>query len=133
MYFGQQGVNRSLKKSFEYFNQAFKNNADQDPSIDYSVGIMKFKGEGTKQNVDEARQIFEKSIEKSGENKNPAALVRLAVYHLDHTNDIQKAIELLTKAAQLGNPDAKHNLALLNLEVRIICYTMNYRKVFRIK
>ena len=133
MYFGQQGVKRSLKKSFELFEAAFKNNEHQDPSIDYSVGIMKFKGEGTKQDIEEARKIFEKSISKSGEENNPAALVGLAVYHLDQTKDVEKAISLLTKAARLGNPDAKHNLALLNLEVIPNQPILNRNKYLRIK
>ena len=63
-------------------------------NAEYAVGIMKFRGEGTKKDVEAAREMFET------QNDNPAALVGLAVYHLQYNIDYPKAIELLEKAAK---------------------------------
>ena len=73
----------------------------------------------TQKDPEGARVMYEQSLAESKNSKHqesPAALVGLAVYHLDYTHDINQAIVLLERAADLGNPDARHNLALLNLE-----------------
>jgi len=97
MYYGKQGVSQSLSRSFKYFKDiATSSNEDNpNPDAEYAVGIMKFRGEGTKKDVEAAREMFET------QNDNPAALVGLAVYHLQYNVDYPKAIELLEKAAKI--------------------------------
>ena len=96
MYYGKQGVSQSLSKSFKYFKDtAASSDSDHpNPNAEYAVSIMKFRGEGTKKDVEAAREMFET------QNENPAALVGLAVYHLQYNVDYPKAIELLEKAAK---------------------------------
>ena len=96
MYYGKQGVSQSLSRSFKYFKDiaASSNDDNPNPDAEYAVGIMKFRGEGTKKDVEAAREMFET------QNDNPAALVGLAVYHLQYNVDYPKAIELLERAAK---------------------------------
>ena len=97
MYYGKQGVSQSLSRSFKYFKDIVvsSNEDNPNPDAEYAVGIMKFRGEGTKKDVEAAREMFET------QNDNPAALVGLAVYHLKYNVDYPKAIELLEKAAKM--------------------------------
>ena len=84
-----------LVGNLKYFKDiaASSNDDNPNPDAEYAVGIMKFRGEGTKKDVEAAREMFET------QNDNPAALVGLAVYHLQYNVDYQKAIELLERAA----------------------------------
>ena len=86
MFFGQEGVKRNLKRSYNYFKQALEVSDQKDDDLEYSVAIMKYKGSGTQKDPEGARVMFEKSLAESGannQNENAATLVGLAVYHLD--------------------------------------------------
>ena len=46
MFFGQEGIKRNLKRSYNYFKQALESSDKHDGDLEYSVAIMKYKGSG---------------------------------------------------------------------------------------
>ena len=46
MFFGQEGIKRNLKRSYNYFKQALESSDKHDSDLEYSVAIMKYKGSG---------------------------------------------------------------------------------------
>ena len=56
---------------------------------------MKYRGSGTQKDPEAARQLYEESLansEQEHELENPAALVGLAVYHLEHTGNTKEVL-----------------------------------------
>jgi len=65
---------------------------------------------GTVKNIDSALE----SLKKSASKDNAAALVGLGYYYMSEGDEIETAVGYYEQAAQLGSPDAMHNLALIN-------------------
>lgn len=109
LYNGKQGLQKNLAKAFDYFQSASREDT-KNSNIDYNVGIMKLKGEGVEKDLMAGLE----ALEKSASANNPAALVGLGYHFLMNENDADTAIGYFEQAERFGNPDAMHNLAVLN-------------------
>ncbi|CAG5082336.1 Oidioi.mRNA.OKI2018_I69.PAR.g10099.t1.cds [Oikopleura dioica] len=110
IYHGKTGVKKNLSKAFKFFQQAAKSETT-DPDATYNLGLMKMKGQGSGRDIEGAVEDFQKVVESSA---HAPSLNALGHYHLQEEKNAEKAKEYFEKAAELGDPDAMHNLAIIN-------------------
>ena len=87
LYHGQRGLKKNVGAAYDYFVGALGEDKDS-AELQYNIGIMELKGEGTTKNVKSALL----SLQKAAEKKNAAALVGLGYYYMTEGNEIETAI-----------------------------------------
>lgn len=138
IFHGKQGVRKNLSKAFKYFQQAAQQ-ADgdkSDPDAAYNLGLMKMKGQGSAVDLEGAVEDFERVVEHSA---HAPSLNALGHYHLTEKKNAEKAKEYFERAAEQGDPDAMHNLAIINKQSliashprdEIYCFSQFYRAAQR--
>ena len=95
----------NTKKAIEYYQKASDLN---NPYAITNLGSMYLNGEGVKQDINKASELFL----KGGENGDPTGYANLGViYH--EKQDMTKAIKYYQKAADMGNYIGIINLAII--------------------
>ena len=136
IYHGKRGVRKNLSKAFKYFQEAASDIARTDADSAYNLALMKMKGQGSAVDVKGAVEDFEMVIEHTS---HAPSLNALGHYHLTEKQDAKKAKEYFEKAAEQGDPDAMHNLAIINKQNlvanhpsdEVYCFSQFYRAAQR--
>ena len=136
IYHGKKGVRKNLSKAFKYFQKAASDEKISDPDSAYNLALMKMKGQGSAIDVKGAVEDFENVIEHIS---HAPSLNALGHYHLTEKQDAKKAKEFFERAAEQGDPDAMHNLAIINRQNlvqnhprdEVYCFSQFYRAAQR--
>lgn len=110
--YSKEGDNESAQKYYKGAFEKFKKLEDEgDDNLKYKIGVMYLKGLGVPENLSEAINYFKESMDFG----NPYAAYRISRIYLESEEvteeDLNKAIELLEKAAYKGkNVMAKYAL-----------------------
>lgn len=91
-----------------------------------NLGWMYFNGKGVEENDRKAKFYFEKAL--SINSDDDFALYNLALMYENGygvAKDMQKALKLLKKSAELGNNDAKSEVARIQMDKKFIGLWIN--------
>ncbi|XP_070613089.1 protein sel-1 homolog 3 isoform X2 [Erythrolamprus reginae] len=110
LFWGQEGVERNLRKAVEWYAKGALENEDPVSLFDYSIVL--FKGQGVKRNKRLAFQLMKKASSKGF----PQAVNGLGWYYHNFKRDYAKAAKHWLKAEAMGSPDASFNLGVLHLD-----------------
>jgi len=136
IYHGKKGVRKNLSKAFKYFQQAASDIQNIDPDSAYNLALMKMKGQGSAVDVEGAVEDFENVVERIS---HAPSLNALGHYYLTEKQDAKKAKEYFEQSAEQGDPDAMHNLAIINRQNliqnhpndEVYCFSQFYRAAQR--
>ncbi|XP_070804831.1 LOW QUALITY PROTEIN: protein sel-1 homolog 3 [Pituophis catenifer annectens] len=110
LFWGQQGVEKNLKKAVEWYAKGALENEDPVSLFDYSIVL--FKGQGVKRNKRLAFQLMKKASSKGF----PQAVNGLGWYYHNFKRDYVKAAKYWLKAEAMGSSEATFNLGVLHLD-----------------
>ncbi|XP_058049194.1 protein sel-1 homolog 3 isoform X2 [Ahaetulla prasina] len=110
LFWGQQGVEKNLRKAVEWYAKGALENEDPVSLFDYSIVL--FKGQGVKRNKRLAFQLMRKASSKGF----PQAVNGLGWYYHNFKRDYAKAAKYWLKAEAMGSPEASFNLGVLHLD-----------------
>ncbi len=110
-YADKEASDTCFAKAFRGFLELEKKSRDD--KLQYRIGAMLLRGTGTKQNVAEAREWFEKSA-RLGNTQAQYQLAKLILADPDsNARQIAEAVDWMTKAAEAGQDSAQYALGKL--------------------
>jgi TPR repeat protein len=108
LYWGSQGITRDIGAALAYYRQAAETG---DPQAMFDYGIVLLKGHGTKPDMKQAIQQFERAAALN----HSGAINALGWHSLEIMHNFTEAARRFERAHSLGNKDASFNLGHMYL------------------
>lgn len=119
-YYGIRAVSQDTEKAALYFEKAYKLGAE---GASYHMGHIHVHGIGVPQNIDLGLKYLNEAVQNE---KHASAQNELGTLYLEGKyvkQDSSEALKLFRSAAKHGNMESIYNIAILNLNDRLITST----------